>query len=202
MIKIVSCDADIIQDLSDLIRKHGNRVGAYAKLLAVRARFVISQEDADTVFRAARLHDIGKDHMPQALWQKKGPLTPIEKTAMCEHVLIGREFIGSAKMKKKDKLFWSMAKDACLYHHEWWNGNGYFAGLSGESIPMIARIVAIADSYDVMTSERTYKIAKTSTQAFEEIQNCAGTQFDPKLAELFCNYSTEVTQIQRNLNIV
>ena len=84
-----------------------------------------------------------------------------------------------------------MASDIATYHHEWWNGKGYPTGLKGEAIPLSARIMAIADVYDALISERCYKQAMPKERAYEIIQEESGTHFDPKLARVFLNHKEE-----------
>lgn len=126
----------------------------------------------------ARFHDIGKVGIPDRILFKPASLTPDEAAEMRRHCEIGHRIAQSVP-----ELV-SIA-DFILKHHEWWNGEGYPNGLKGEDIPLECRIIAIADAYDAMTSNRPYRKARSPRKALAEIRRCAGTQFDPGLVEKF-----------------
>lgn len=126
----------------------------------------------------ASLHDIGKIGVPVELLKRPGPMTPDEFEQMKKHVEIG------AKILSHDFID-PMARHIAQYHHEWWNGNGYLKGLSKEQIPEEARIVALADVYDALVTDRPYKKAWDTDQAAELIMNLSGTQFQPEIAHAF-----------------
>lgn len=122
----------------------------------------------------AQFHDIGKVGIPDRILFKPGPFTPEEHTEMQWHCEIGHRIALSAPDL-------SPIVDLILKHHEWWDGQGYPLGLKGEEIPVECRILAIADAYDAMTSDRPYRKAESHEQAVNELRRCAGTQFDPEL---------------------
>lgn len=126
----------------------------------------------------AQFHDIGKVGLPDRILFKPGPLILEEKLEMQRHCEIGHRIA----LASPDLMH---IADWVLKHHEWWNGQGYPLGLCGEDIPLECRILAIADAYDAMTSDRPYRKAMTHEEAIEELLRCAGTQFDPYLLEKF-----------------
>jgi diguanylate cyclase (GGDEF)-like protein len=134
----------------------------------------LSGRNVHDISLLAQFHDIGKLGVPDRVLFKKGSLTPEEKIEMQRHSEIGRSIAQSAQ-----ELY--HISDWILKHHEWWNGQGYPYGLKGELIPLECRILAIADAYDAMISDRPYRKAMPQQEAIEELKRCSGTQFDPRL---------------------
>jgi HD-GYP domain-containing protein (c-di-GMP phosphodiesterase class II) len=132
----------------------------------------------------ALLHDVGKIGVPDAILLKPGKLTDAEWEVMRRHTVIGHQMIGRIK-------FLRGAADIVLHHHERWAGGGYPTGISGEEIPLGARIFSIIDTFDAMTSKRPYKEALPIATARAEILRCAGTQFDPSLVKEFLQIGDE-----------
>lgn len=173
----------MIQTLSTMIeakdeyaRGHSHRVAEYAALIAGELGW--SSEEIMNLKYAAHLHDIGKIGIPDMLLNKPARLTPEEYSVIKEHTVIGAEIL------KNISLIPHVAEVA-RSHHEHYDGTGYPDGLAGEDIPLSARIVAIADSYDAMNSRRIYRNALPPEKIFEEIENNRGIQFDPELADIF-----------------
>lgn len=132
----------------------------------------------------AQFHDIGKVGIPDRILFKPARLTPKEYEEMKRHCEIGHRIAqAAADLQPIADWIWK--------HHEWWNGNGYPLGLSGETIPLECRILAIADAYDAMTCDRPYRIAMDHDAALTELKRCAGTQFDPTLVDVFCQVFSE-----------
>ena len=126
----------------------------------------------------AQFHDIGKVGVPDRILFKEDKLTPEENLEMQRHSEIGQRIaLASPEL--------SPLADLILKHHEWWNGQGYPLGLSGEDIPLECRVLALADAYDAMTNDRPYRKAMSHEEAKAEILRCSGTQFEPRLADLF-----------------
>ncbi|MBE0069885.1 HD-GYP domain-containing protein [Thermoanaerobacterium thermosaccharolyticum] len=134
--------------------------------------------DLINLLLAAQLHDIGKLKVPEKILMKPDKLTEKEMEIMKKHTVWGYEKIKEMKMD-------DIIADAVLHHHERYNGKGYPEGLKGNDIPYFARIITIADAYDVMINERVYKKALSVEEALKELINNAGTQFDPILISLF-----------------
>ena len=126
---------------------------------------------------AAQLHDVGKLWIPQQILDKPEKLNEEEKEIVKKHVFYGYEYIKSKKMS-------SSIAEAVLYHHEHFDGKGYI-GLKGNEIPLFSRIVAVADAFDAMTSDRPYRKASSLEDAVEELKRNSGTQFDPEIVEVF-----------------
>ena len=153
---------------------HSSRVALYSKELA--KRLGVSQEDRNRLFYIALLHDIGKIGITDAILNKKGPLTLEERQKIEKHVTIGGDIL---------KGFTALEgiEEGARYHHERYDGTGYAAKLKGEEIPFFARIIAVADSFDAMSSERCYRSKLEIAVIIEELKKGCGTQFDPKIAE-------------------
>jgi len=136
-------------------------------------------ERLDEVARAAELHDIGKMAVPDSVLQKPGPLGPFEWSLIRQHTIIGERMLEAAPaMQPVARLVRST--------HERWDGRGYPDGLAGEEIPQGARIVAVCDAYDAMTSSRCYRPGVSHAEALAEVRRAAGAQFDPEVVAAFC----------------
>jgi putative two-component system response regulator len=158
-------------DLRDhYTRGHVERVMHYS--ISIAETLGVSQIELDGVRFGAILHDIGKIHIKEAVLRKTGPLDAEEWSEMKKHPVIGAEMV-------KDIPYLVPAIPVIRYHHERWDGSGYPSGLKGESIPLTARVVAVADSFDAMTSERPYRPTFLPEKAFQHIVECSGTLFDP-----------------------
>jgi HD-GYP domain-containing protein (c-di-GMP phosphodiesterase class II) len=157
-------------------RGHSQRVAELSRDLA--RRIGLTDEQCERVYLSGLLHDVGKIGVPEAVLCKPGRLTAEEFDAIKKHPAIGAQILGNIK-QLQDIL------PGVLYHHERWDGKGYPHGVAGEDIPLIGRIICVADSFDAMSSTRTYRAALTIETVLEEIKRCAGAQFDPALAKVF-----------------
>jgi energy-coupling factor transport system substrate-specific component len=160
---------------------------------------VIDEEFIETICRVAPLHDIGKIYVDEKILNKSGPLTPGERLQMESHTVRGADFLDTALEDSGDSLYSGMAHDIALYHHEWWNGSGYPTKISGTKIPVCARIMAVADVFDALMSERPYKKAFSITEAYDIIHYQAGTHFDPAVVTAFESIKTEIREITEEL---
>jgi len=140
----------------------------------------ITDEEVNNVYWSAMVHDIGKILIPEEILDKKGKLTEAEYEIVKKHPVWGYETLNTDKSLNK------LAKNV-LHHHERWDGKGYPQGLARKDIPLISRIIAIADTYDAMTSDRPYRKAICKELVLQEIKNNSGTQFDPEIVEIFIN---------------
>ncbi len=143
---------------------------------------------------AAPLHDIGKIHIPDAVLNKPGKLTEEEFEIMKTHTTAGEALLAYAKAELGESGYLNTAAQMAAYHHEWWDGTGYPYGISGEEIPLCARIMAVADVFDALTSKRCYKSAMPLEKAYEIIKKEAGTHFDPAIVDAFLGKAMNVKQ--------
>jgi putative nucleotidyltransferase with HDIG domain len=163
-------------------KHHCRRVQVYAVMLA--QRLDVSPEQLVDISYGSLLHDVGKIGVPDSILLKPGKLTDAEWQVMRRHTIIGYQMLSKIK-------FLRGASDIVLHHHERWDGGGYPNGVSGEEIPLGARIFSIIDTYDAMTSKRPYKEALPIATARAEIERCAGTQFDPRIVKEFLRIGDE-----------
>lgn len=171
---------------------HINRTQNYVHVLALRLRahprFAASlgARNIDLLRRSAPLHDIGKVGIPDSILRKPGPLTPAEWEVMKTHAQLGSEAIEQAESDAEQPVaFLLLAKEIAHWHHEKWDGTGYPDGLAGDAIPIAARLMAVADVFDALISERTYKPAMPFAEARDIIAAERGTYFDPDVCEAF-----------------
>ena len=155
---------------------HSQRVVRYT--MAIARRMGMAGEQVDRIARGALLHDIGKIGVPDSILLKAGPLTPSEWIEMRKHPEIGHQILQSIG-------FLAEPAEIVLAHQERWDGGGYPRGMRGPQIPLGARIFAIADTLDAMTSDRPYRRGVSYDEARAEIARCSGTQFDPACVEAF-----------------
>jgi diguanylate cyclase (GGDEF)-like protein/putative nucleotidyltransferase with HDIG domain len=155
---------------------HSQKVSAYAALIAEAMN--MSDDEVEEIRLGAVLHDIGKVGIPEAILNKNGPLNPDEWETMKSHVKFGAKILEPLTPLAR-------VREMVLHHHEYFDGSGYPNSLAGEHIPLGARIIGIADAYDTITSDRTYKKARSAVDALAELERCANAQFDGALVALF-----------------
>ena len=168
---------------------HSMRVTMYSMILAKKLN--LDDTMLEEIETAGLLHDIGKIGIPQSILCKPGKLTNEEFEVMKSHPEQGEKMLKDIK-----KL--TLISNWLRTHHEKWDGTGYPNGLKGEEIPLSGRIIALADTYDAMTSDRPYRKALSHETAIDEIKRCAGTQFDPVLAQLFIDNQEEIKAAKEN----
>lgn len=158
--------------------KHTTRVGAYSEAIAMA--YGLPRAHCADIRLASPMHDIGKVAISDAVLLKRGGLTEQEFTEMQRHTVVGRDILRESKSS-----LLQLAAEIASSHHERWDGQGYPFRLSGDSIPLSGRIVAVADNFDALTMERPYKEAWTVERAVDHIVARAGSQFDPRCVEAF-----------------
>ena len=166
----------LLKDKNTDTNRHTIRVVKYATDIGKKMNLKIS--DLDELILSAELHDIGKIGIPEEILLKPSNLTDEEFEIMKSHVDKGYRIVNSLGG------LGSVAKNV-LTHHERWDGSGYPLGLKQEEIPLLSRIIAVADSYDAMVHERVYKKAMRKEDAIKELRRCSGTQFDPEIVDIF-----------------
>ncbi|OPY63703.1 MAG: Cyclic di-GMP phosphodiesterase response regulator RpfG [Pelotomaculum sp. PtaU1.Bin065] len=182
---IIANPRELLKNITKLrdpyLLSHHNNVTFYSGLIAK----YYSPKLVNIVKTAAYYHDVGKIGIPDAVLFKPGPLNKEEWIQMKLHPVIGSQLIekGNGDMELGDDL--SVVVMAVLYHHERMDGSGYPDGLSGENIPITSRIIAVADAFDAMTTDRPYRRAFSKELALQEIIRCAGKHFDPEIVNLF-----------------
>jgi len=157
-------------------RGHGARVSALAEAVALRLGW--DEARLEVLRLGGRVHDVGKLAISLNILRKPGPLDEVEFRLVRTHPLVGARLIGAAGPARA-------ALPYVLYHHERWDGAGYPTRRAGGNIPEGARLLAIADAFDAMTSTRPYRRALPASRALDEIERCAGSQFDPTFAAAF-----------------
>lgn len=183
---------------------HLERMQEYSRLLADNMRGGTYAEQVDDefvewVFKSAPLHDIGKVGIADAILRKPGPLTPEELRIMRTHTTIGGDTLRSVLERFRGPTFLTMAMEIAYSHHERWDGDGYPARLARQEIPLAARIVAVADAYDAITSPRPYKGSIPHSEAVERIRIDRGKHFDPVLVDTFLDCADRFDEVRQEM---
>lgn len=162
----------------DITGEHAERVGVLSALLAQVVG--LHRDEIHIIRRAATLHDVGKIGVPDAILMKPGPLTDEEFSIMKTHTGIGGRILSGSQYP-----LLQIARQIALHHHEYWDGRGYTTGSRGKDIPLVGRLVAVADVFDSLTHRRPYKQAFTTQEAIDTVRRKEGTHFDPKVVRAF-----------------
>lgn len=170
--------------------QHIIRMSYYSKILA--EHYGLAADECELILNASPMHDIGKLGIPDSILLKPGQLTKEEFTIMKTHTIIGARLLEDAHSPVVE-----MARVIALSHHEKWDGTGYPDGLGAEDIPLVGRIVAIADVFDALTSSRPYKSAWSIDKAVAEIKRGSGNHFDPDLIQCFEKALPEIIEVNQ-----
>jgi putative two-component system response regulator len=173
----------------DMTGYHIVRMSRYSQLLALAAG--MSEKEAEVLLNASPMHDIGKIGIPDSVLLKPGKLDPEEWKIMQTHVDIGVEILSGS-----DSSLMNMAAEVAQNHHEKWDGSGYPCALVGEDIPLTGRIVAVADVFDALTTERPYKKAWAIDEAIEFLKEQRGKHFEPRLVDLFIEILPDILMVR------
>jgi putative nucleotidyltransferase with HDIG domain len=176
LVSTLSAFVTAVEARDSYTHQHSNRVTEIA--LCIGQKMELSKEDMDVLNFAGRLHDIGKIGIRDDILLKPGKLTPAEFEKIKEHPIIGANIIGQLGL-------WEREQQIIRYHHERFDGKGYPEGLRGNEIPLLARILSVADAYDAMASDRAYRKKMETSSILEIIRENSGSQFDPAVTEAF-----------------
>jgi len=182
LVQTVSALSDAVDAKDRYTSGHSKRVAEYARMIA--ARMGKSKEEQDEIYHAGLLHDVGKIRIPAEIINKPGKLTEEEFNTIKIHPVTGYHILRGISEKSQLAI-------AAKYHHERYDGKGYPNGLAGNQIPEIARILGVADSYDAMASNRSYRAALPQEDVRREIEKGKGTQFDPEIADIMLQIMKE-----------
>lgn len=195
--------ADMVENRDSDTGAHIQKTSAYVKIIVEGLKEKgyypekITPKFMSDVVRSAPLHDVGKINIPDGVLNKPGKLTPEEYEIMKTHTTAGKNIMEHAIETVEGDSYLKEARNMAAYHHERWDGKGYPEGLHGEVIPLSARIMAVADVFDALTSPRVYKPAFPLDKALSIIEEGYGTQFDPKCVEAFIDSLDEVKKVLR-----
>ena len=184
---------------------HLDRIMEYSKILAVtlsrQRKFagILSCEEIENIYFTSIFHDIGKVGIPDTILLKPGPLDAAEFEIMKSHTIVGGKTLGQALAQYPEAPFLEIARNIAFWHHERFDGTGYPHGLAGEDIPLCARIVALADVYDALTTKRPYKKAFSHEAAREIILEKRGRHFDPDVVDAFIEADAAFAEVSVRL---
>lgn len=190
--------ANLIESRDGSTGAHVKRTSQYVELIVEELRnrgmyeTIITDDYVYNLVKAAPMHDIGKIAVPDNVLQKPGRLTEEEFEVMKRHAAEGGKIIRSIMGGIEEPYYIQIASDVASFHHEKWNGEGYPSGISGENIPLGARIMAVADVFDALISKRCYKEAMPVDKAFQIIEESAGEHFDPQIAKVFLDLRPQI----------
>lgn len=212
--QIFRLQSSIISDIAEIVEfrdaytgGHINRTQKYVQLLieylaesGIYSDEFLTWDDMGYIVSSTQLHDVGKVFINDAILNKPGKLTPDEFEVMKTHVVKGVEVIRKMKQKGEEQAFLKCAEIIACTHHEKWDGSGYPSGLRGQDIPLLGRLMAVADVYDALISVRPYKTPLTTDESANIIIKGSGTHFDPALVDVFVNLEKQFATVAKSYN--
>lgn len=204
--KMIIGFAKLVENRDTVTGKHLERTSSYVLIIGMHFMNnglfpeIVDDRWVETLRKVAPLHDIGKVSIPDGILNKPGKLTDDEFALMKRHTIYGDNIIENILKDSVDEDYYAMAKDVARHHHERWDGRGYPDGLSGEAIPLSARVMAVADVFDALVTPRPYKPAFPPDEAFKILEESKGTQFDPVCVEAFMENKDFVLKIFEELS--
>ena len=195
---IIASFADLVESRDDSTGQHIKRTQEYIAILVEKAAerekyaSTLTPRVRELITKAAPLHDIGKITVSDTILNKKGKLTEEEFDEMRKHCVEGGKIIDSTLTGIEEPEYLEIARNVSVFHHEKWNGKGYPYGLSGEEIPLCARMMAIVDVFDALSSKRVYKDAYSLDETFRIMEESRGNHFDPELTDIFFEVKEEI----------
>ena len=207
--RISSIQDSVIVGMANLIESRDGSTGKHVKNTQMYVRLIadelhsrklfpleLTEEYIEDLCKAAPLHDVGKIKVPDSILQKPGKLTPEEYDAMKMHTTYSRKIIKTIIGDVEDEHYVQIVENIAMYHHERWDGTGYPTGLTGDSIPLEARIMAVADVFDALYEERVYKPPIRPIERIMQIMSEGrGTQFDPVIIDVFMEMLPTLKQV-------
>lgn len=199
----------IVLGIASMVESRDNSTGGHIKRTSKVVRIFsdkfsgrdssLTKNFLNKVVRAAPMHDLGKIAVHDRILRKQGKFTEEEYAEMKKHAAEGAKIVDEILRGVEEESFVEIAVNVAYYHHEKWDGTGYPVGLSGEDIPIEARIMALADVFDALVSKRYYKDAFTYDRAFQIMEESLGSHFDPELGKLFISCRPELEQLYSDL---
>ncbi len=200
---IIVTMADIVENRDESTGGHIRRTARYVEIIAEELleegwyQSILNHQYIKDMVVAAPLHDIGKIHVPDSILKKQGKLTDEEYEIMKSHTTEGRKLLLNAEKSLGHFSYLDIAVEMAYGHHEWWNGKGYPQGISKQDIPLSARIMAVADVFDAIVSQRCYKGSMTIDEAYAIIEKEKDTHFDPIVVTAFLNARGKISEALR-----
>lgn len=202
--ELVYSFSNVIESRDGSTGGHVKRTSKYVELIIQELKRnghytnILTKDYIENLVKAAPMHDIGKIATPDNILQKPGRLTQEELEIMKQHTVNGAKLVRKSLARLGDEQYIDIVHDVVLYHHEKWNGKGYPEGRKGEEIPLCARVMAVADVFDAVVEKRCYREAMTLEQGFAIIEEGAGSDFEPLIAEAFLNHKEKVIEIHNS----
>lgn len=194
---LVTSVTELVEFRDKITGGHARRTAIYLKILIEQLyhhpmySHIVTTEFAENMLRSAPIHDVGKIGINDDILTKTSVLDDNERAFMKQHTILGGHALEKAINQIPDNNFLHVARDMALYHHERWDGSGYPDGLKGDEIPFSARLMAVVDVYDALTTRRSYKEPYTHEQAVNVMSSLRGSHFDPDLLDVFISCENE-----------